>query len=145
MKSLAADLKVNTSLEVLDIRDNKISDTGALHVAEALRRDDSLKKLDLYKCGISDQDILSLGEALKVNTSLEELQLMWNSSITDSGVEQFVLCLQENDHLINTAVGEYHLTPTVKRAVERVNQTKTQRNLPLLEIHSKVVDIMEEP
>ena len=70
---------------------------------------------------------------------------MENSSITDSGVEQFVLCLQENNHLTKISIDENHVTPAVKQAVELVNQKRTLKNLPLLKIDTQYVDIMEEP
>ena len=56
-----------------------------------------------------------LSDALVVNKSLELLQLEDNPLITETGVQQFVLCLQDNHHLKKLTVDEYRLSDTSSR------------------------------
>ena len=51
----------------------EIGDEGAKALAEALKVNTTVEKLDLMYCGIGDDGAAALAEALRSNTSLTEL------------------------------------------------------------------------
>ena len=142
-ESLAISLKENNSLQTLILRGNYLSDRGDAHVADGLRHRNCLKRLDISQCGLVDRGMKLIGSALEVNNSLEELDLSENHSVTGVGLmalgesfkrnrglktlgllglynistndwKQFIVCLQENNHLT-----ELQLPSSVQRHQEK--------------------------
>ena len=72
MKSLGSALEVNSSLEELNVTWNGT---------------------------VTGIGLLALGESLKRNRGLKTLRIKFNDYISDSDWKQFILCLQENNHL----------------------------------------------
>jgi len=67
-------LKFKTSVTVVLLGGNEeIGDEGAKALAEALKVNTTVEKLDLMYCGIGDDGAAALAEALRSNTSLTEL------------------------------------------------------------------------
>ena len=72
-------LKSNTSVTRVNLRGNKeIGDEGAKALAEALKVNATVEALDLYDCGIGDDGAAAIAEALRSNTSLTVLGLGGN-------------------------------------------------------------------
>jgi len=72
-------LKSKTSVTKVDLSLNKeIGDEGAKALAEALKVNTTLEYLQLAGCGIGDAGAAALAEALRFNTSLTELRLYKN-------------------------------------------------------------------
>ncbi len=65
-------LKNNTTLEVLDLSSNKIGDTGARYISDAIRHNTALRVLNLKDNGIKDEGVKSISAALKENQGLLE-------------------------------------------------------------------------
>ena len=161
-KSLAISLKENNSLLTLILSRNYLSDGAAAHIADGLRHNDHLKKLDILGCSIGDQGMKSLGCALKMNSSLEDLNVTWNHSVTGVGLlalgeslkknrglkrlklwrlpnisdndwKQFIVCLQENNHLT-----KLHLLSSTQEVVRQetttLNDIRIEHNLPPLSV-----------
>ena len=161
-KSLAISLKENNSLLTLILSGNNLSDGAAAHIADGLRHNDHLKKLDILGCSIGDQGMKSLGCALKMNSSLEDLNVTWNHSVTGVGLlalgeslkknrglkrlklwrlpnisdndwKQFIVCLQENNHLT-----KLHLLSStqvvVRQEMTTLNDIRIEHNLPPLSV-----------
>ena len=161
-KSLAISLKENNSLLTLILSGNSLSDGAAAHIADGLRHNDHLKKLDILGCSIGDQGMKSLGCALKMNSSLEDLNVTWNHSVTGVGLlalgeslkknrglkrlklwrlpnisdndwKQFIVCLQENNHLT-----KLHLLSStqvvVRQEMTTLNDIRIEHNLPPLSV-----------
>lgn len=86
--SLIADvLKMNTTLEELELHHNTLLDIGVQALAEALSsRNSTLKALGLGCNGITDQGAENLAEMLKTNRSITWLALAGNK-ISDYGVK----------------------------------------------------------
>ena len=69
-------LKSNTSVTTVYLYGIKeIGDEGAKALAEALKVNATVEKLDLDGCGIGDDGAAAIAEALRSNTSLEQLWL----------------------------------------------------------------------
>ena len=111
------------SLQTLNLRNNNISDGGAVHVSEILRHSYGLKTLDISNCGIGDQGIKSLASALELSTSLKTLNIS-RCGIGDQGMKslantlEMISSLEELDLSKNpafTGVGLMALGESLKR------------------------------
>jgi Ran GTPase-activating protein (RanGAP) involved in mRNA processing and transport len=83
--SISNMLKVNNTLQVLNLKGNAMGNNGEL-MADALKVNGSLTSLDISNCGFGfDEDCIRLSEALAQNNSLTELKLD-NNRISTSNV-----------------------------------------------------------
>ena len=64
-------LKVNNSLQELDLWDNDIGDDGMSSVADGLQYNKSLTKLDVQKCGLSVKSTVVYKIEFKIIWSLQ--------------------------------------------------------------------------
>ena len=71
---------VSKSLKHLYLSRTNISDTGADHLATALRVNNSFESLVVGGDTTTDVAVLSLVDALKTNTSLKDMSLRWSST-----------------------------------------------------------------
>ncbi|XP_078381248.1 NACHT, LRR and PYD domains-containing protein 3-like [Oculina patagonica] len=95
---LAKALKGNSSLTVLNLSGNNIGDHGATGLAGALRKNASLRELNLFGNNIGDVGATGLAGALDENSSLTWLDLSANK-IGDDGTTGLARALQENTSL----------------------------------------------
>lgn len=87
--ALADLIETNSSFQFISIEWNQIASVGAIEISKALAFNKALKHLDLRNNGISDDGAIALANVLTaVNTSLQILDLRWNQ-ITDSGATAF--------------------------------------------------------
>lgn len=81
---LADRLKTNKQVTSVDLSSNEaIGNKGASALAEALKVNTTLEQLDLSSCGIGGLGAKALAEALCSNTSLMSLNLEFNDDIGD--------------------------------------------------------------
>lgn len=73
-KELARFLRVNTSLESLEIVANGLGPEGGVAIAEAMIENASLKSLTLWGNNIGAEAGMAFAESLKINNSLMELK-----------------------------------------------------------------------
>jgi Ran GTPase-activating protein (RanGAP) involved in mRNA processing and transport len=93
-----AALASNTSLQKINLWDNKIGDEGVRSLASALKVNNTLRCINLYGNTISKVGAQFLSEALMVNTSLDNMNLHSNS-IGEDGVQSLATALQVNSTL----------------------------------------------
>ena len=96
--ALAQALHHNITLKELDLSTNNIIDGGAVALAQALHHNSTLKELDLSTNNISDGGAVALAQALHHNSTLKELDL-FNNNISDGGVEALAQALHHNSTL----------------------------------------------
>ena len=107
MHTLARALEVNTSLEELTMSINQLTDSG----------------------------LLALGESLKRNRRLHTLWLQELKKVTDNGLKQFVLGLQENSHLMELYVaGTAGGAEAVQHETEKVNELRKAKQVKELAV-----------
>ena len=141
-----------------------VTGVGFMELGESLKRNRGLKTLNISLCSIDDQGMKSLASALDFNSSLEELNLRGNRAVTGNGLitlgeslkrnrglktlwltcsnihvsaddlKQFLLCLQENNHLTKLAGLQSSMCKLLQQETEEVNQIRRQNNVPLLEM-----------
>jgi Leucine-rich repeat (LRR) protein len=75
---IAESLKLNSSLQRLSIGKNEVGDAGAEAMAEALKVNSSLRRLILSQNKIGDTGASAVAESLKLNTCLHWLNLSYN-------------------------------------------------------------------
>eukprot|EP01118_Nematostelium_gracile_P007251 TRINITY_DN2347_c1_g2_i2.p1 TRINITY_DN2347_c1_g2~~TRINITY_DN2347_c1_g2_i2.p1 ORF type:complete len:733 (-),score=159.84 TRINITY_DN2347_c1_g2_i2:80-2278(-) len=88
-------LKVNTTLIILDIGDNKIGPEGAKMIAEALKVNTTLADLILFRNEIGSEGAKNLNRCLDINTSLVKLNLD-NNDIPSSLENHLKLLVSQN-------------------------------------------------
>jgi Leucine Rich repeat len=96
--TLAEVLISNRTLQVLGLGGNSVGDGGAVEIAGALCTNKSLKKLSLVENSIGNVGVMALAEALKVNTSLKVLYLGENK-FRLTGLSSLAEALAENKAL----------------------------------------------
>ncbi|RUP48439.1 hypothetical protein BC936DRAFT_144557, partial [Jimgerdemannia flammicorona] len=99
-RALAKALKMNRSLQNLDLWKSDVGENGASALAEALKTNTSLKNLDIKENGIGKDGASALAEVLKMNMSLQILDLGRNC-IGDIGASALVESLKTNTSLQN--------------------------------------------
>ncbi len=86
------------SLQLLNLSENELTDSGATHLAEAVKVNDKLHELHVGSCAITDQGVAVLATALKENSTLELLALDHNP-ISDVGLTALGSILSKNKEL----------------------------------------------
>jgi len=96
-EELASALKVNTSLEDIDLHYNYIGNEGILAIIRAVfyNKSTKLKKLDVSSNKIGDDGVVGLAGLLNFNTTIEELKMSCNT-IGENGALGFSTALTNN-------------------------------------------------
>ena len=109
-KQKTLDKEVNiSSLQVLDLSRNKISDIGALAISDCLKKNLPLLKLQLRGNEITDAGIQLIAEALQVNTKLRLLDISMNK-IHNQGVVAVSESLMLNTTLVVLEMMQIEIT-----------------------------------
>ena len=102
-------LKLNTTLQELDLSKNKITSKGAMWIAEAIGQNTTLRKLDISHNDIQDDGSKLIGKQLKFNSTLQELNVSANK-ITNQGAEFIAEALYIGTVLCTLGISENHIT-----------------------------------
>ena len=97
-KALAAALKVNQSIQTLNLVYKHLSNEGVQTLTAALRVNQSIHTLSFYCSYIGDVGAQALRTALRVNQSIQSLSL-WKNQIGAEGAQAFGSALQVNHTL----------------------------------------------
>ncbi|KJE91132.1 hypothetical protein CAOG_009530 [Capsaspora owczarzaki ATCC 30864] len=127
-RAIAETLKVNTTLNWLHLGQNQIGDAGARAIAETLKVNMSLTYLNLYDNQIGDAGAQAIAEALKVNTTLTELSLT-----KDDGARAIAEALKANKRLSKLRLNYNQIGDGGASAIAealKVNRTLTEIYLP---------------
>ena len=78
-------IKINHTLQLLDIGSNPIGDEGIAAIATNLNYS-MISKLYVYQCNITVTGAKALAECLVNNRNIKLLDIEWNNAITVNGV-----------------------------------------------------------
>jgi len=96
--SISDSLRTNTSVQRLVVYNNGIEDQGASAIAEAVMSNHSLLVVEMSENSIRDPGATALANALKINSSVTDLGLSVNG-IGDSGASELAECVRSNSTL----------------------------------------------
>uniref|UniRef100_A0A8R1HPU9 Protein phosphatase 1 regulatory subunit 37 homolog n=1 Tax=Caenorhabditis japonica TaxID=281687 RepID=A0A8R1HPU9_CAEJA len=93
----------NTSLQLLDLRNNNMADSGVRHICDGLRHRDSLEKsslsaIVLWNNNVTGASMDCLAEALNENTKIETLNI-GNNNLGVEGIARLKPSIVSNSHL----------------------------------------------
>ena len=134
-------IKVNKTLQILDIRENNILVDGLAAISDGLKCNNSLKELNTSGNKITNEGAKLIAEAIKVNTTLHTLDLR----------EYYIIDVLSFNMTVLTAV--YHnntlmklrLPPVlgnddkrlVSNEVKKINKERTRQGISTLTCHYK--------
>ena len=121
---LAAVLKINTTVTILDLSANNIGHSGADSLATTLKTNTTLKILDLSANNIGPAGAESLATALKTNKTLTILDLSYNN-IGPAGAESPAAALKTNTTLRNLNLSLNNIGPASAESLATALKTNT--------------------
>jgi hypothetical protein len=98
-------LRVNSTLQDIDLTDNSIGDEGALAIAEMLRVNSTLQEMNLQDNGIGDDGAIAIAAALEFNYSQQDIYLDGNEiasencQLIDQALEGYINRRKQNARL----------------------------------------------
>ena len=101
-------LKYNISLQELNISDNKITKEGAKMIGEAIKVNKTLQKLNISDNSISNDGAAAFSDGLKYNISLQELNMSQNK-ITNEGAKLLAEAIKVNTTLHTLDLYQYNI------------------------------------
>ncbi|XP_014664866.1 PREDICTED: protein phosphatase 1 regulatory subunit 37-like [Priapulus caudatus] len=109
---LVAALKQNQTLRELFLSDNKLTPSDGMQVGSLLRVNSSLQLLDLRNNNLQDVGLSYLGDGLSEQTKESGLQtlVLWNNGVTHAGTPQLANVLAKSKHLETVNLGHNNLT-----------------------------------
>lgn len=93
-------LKVNTTLKILELRNNHINTFDVDIFADALKKNSSVTILDLDCISLKDDGLHFISQALKVNRTIQTIKLGYNQ-ISSSGAEMLADALENNQSVVS--------------------------------------------
>ena len=134
---IANALTQNGHLSVLYLRNANVADRGVKALSSALQMNKtSLQVLDLQENNITESGLLLLGSSLKYNWKLHRLHLL-NSlkAVSAETISTFGLYLQENECLHNAVLSKHHCEVLQDR-LELLNEARSKKQRTKLKLIS---------
>eukprot|EP00511_Aplanochytrium_stocchinoi_P006423 CAMPEP_0204825942 /NCGR_PEP_ID=MMETSP1346-20131115/3726_1 /ASSEMBLY_ACC=CAM_ASM_000771 /TAXON_ID=215587 /ORGANISM="Aplanochytrium stocchinoi, Strain GSBS06" /LENGTH=640 /DNA_ID=CAMNT_0051953747 /DNA_START=138 /DNA_END=2060 /DNA_ORIENTATION=+ len=137
--AIAGGIETNRTLKHLTLSGNNISDRGVIFFADALMGNFSLQTVDLSSNRVSDEGIFSMAIALKANITLARLNLADNL-ISDNGARAISSALHRNIGLLSLNLeGNYGITAKgTKYIANALRVNKTLEELKLMHCLGKI-------
>ena len=140
-KMIGEAIKVNKTLQKLDINNNSISDDGAAAISDGLKCNISLQELYMSNNMITSEGAKMIGEAIKVNTTLHTLNLrQYNINDRLSFNMTVLTAVSHNNTLMELTLpivfGQYGDDKRlVSSEVEKINKERTRQGISTLTCH----------
>ena len=123
---------MNSSLKILSIGSNSITDNGVRFLAQMLKTNQSLTLLGLVFNEITDQSVRLLTDVLiHNNQTLQILHLSKNKNITDSCIDNLMEMLKQNRCLKELWMQNCNLSDQIKQKLRQIIRTKNNFRLEL--------------
>ena len=87
---------INTTLKVLSLAENNITNEGLAMLADMLRNNTTLLLLDLSKNKLTDAGMITLSDALQQNTTLTHLNLDGNPLLSFAAKQKILYLINQN-------------------------------------------------
>ena len=89
-------LKINSSLNSINLENNNIGDEGIKYLSESLKTNSSLKEIDLFNHNIGDEGANYILDSLSFNNSITKIDLKDNFKINENLKKKIYLIVEEN-------------------------------------------------
>ena len=139
-KMIGEAIKVNKTLQKLNIYRNNISDDGATAISDGLKCNISLQELNMSYNKTTSEGAKMVGEAIKVNKTLQKLDINGNS-ISDDGAAAISDGLKCNISLQELSMSQNIITSEGAKLIAeaiKVNTTLHKLNLYQHDINDKL-------
>lgn len=140
MLHLAEALKINTTLNQLNLMLNNLTSEAVLHLAEALKNNTTLKQLNLGVNHLGSKTASYFAEVLKINTTLTQLGLETNN-LGSEGALHLAEVLK-----INTTLNQLNLKYNnlkLESALHLAEALKINTTLTQLDLDGNNLDLVE--
>jgi len=107
--TVAASLKSNTHVTRIDLCNTRITDVGAIAIADLLKINTTIRSINLEYNYICDNGARAIADSLKINTGLSELYL-GNNGVGDIGLKYLAKALMYNKTLTKLWMEENPIT-----------------------------------
>jgi hypothetical protein len=100
--TLAEALKSNTSIDEVNISQNRITDQGIVPFAKAMEQNSTILRLHLNFNVFGDAGLVAVGKMLQINSTIIKIYLgsnVFGASFTAGGVAQLAQQLQYSQHV----------------------------------------------
>ena len=131
-------------MEIFSSHRHQICDQGVRAIAHALRSNSSLTLLGICVNTLSDSLFAALGEALKSNSSLTHLYLRGDGPILiedhfgDLSLETFLKALQSRTQMTHLHISNYSISSS--HVIPRAEALKVSGTLELLDLSYNKID-----
>eukprot|EP00808_Paulinella_micropora_P020740 g14005.t1 len=136
-KAIGKALEVNKTLREIELGRNDIEDEGAQAIGEALKANKVLQRLNIEGNGIGDKCVAAFADALKVNTSLTSLDFESNY-IKQEGAKQIANALEANKVLQTLNIARNNIGD--QGAAAFADALKVNTSLTQLCLHNNGID-----
>jgi hypothetical protein len=114
----------NSNLKILSLHSTGITDESVKHLSKMLKTNTNLTWLHLGGNQISDQGVHLLADVLiRYNKTLKILALSENELITDSSVDSLVEIFKQNNSLETLWINDCNLSPDGKKKLKQIFQS----------------------
>ena len=140
-KMIGEAIKVNKTLQKLNIAHNNISDDGAAAISDGLQCNISLQELNMSNNMITSEGAKIIAEAIKVNTTLHTLDLRRQYNINDklSFSMTILTAVYLNNTLMELTLPHVYADQSddddqrlVSSEVEKINKERTRQGISTL-------------
>ena len=134
-KMIGEAIKVNKTLQKLNIRGNSISDVGAAAISDGLKSNISLQELNMSDNKITNKGAKLIAEAIKVNTTLHTLNLFQLNVYDALSINMTVLtAVYHNNTLMKLSLPWVYDDDErlVSSEVEKINKERTRQGISTL-------------
>ena len=123
--SISEMIKINHTLQLLNISDNPIGDEGIAAIATNLKNS-TISKLYVYRCKITVTGATSLARGVVNNNTLKSL-FMWDNDITVNGAITILEAAVSNNLCEVVGInGKYKSDDKVKEMISILKERKRQ-------------------
>lgn len=127
-EAAARELEANTAIAELSLCGNDITDSGARHLASALRVNATLRRLDLRDNGrIGAGGVAALAEALAANSTLERLSLGGTERVSAESARALLRAVSSHRSLTDLSLRSAELAAEDARALVEMSGCPLRR------------------
>jgi len=133
---IASSIEVNQTLTELCISYNRISSQGAIAIAKSLAQNNSLKKLNISGNHIGQDSATEIAKAICKNRTLEELSFLGDDTEDDQSYMKILESLHRNNSLYKLHISKkLHVCSKIQDEIKSINEEREEKKCKQLEFY----------